>query len=425
MAGLLFKFGGVGFFDSTDVAGELDGGDLHAEADPEVGDLVLAGVLGGEDFPFDSTFAEAAGNEDAIDLSDDGFCSFFFEVFGVDFNDFNGGVVLGTGDREGFVDGLVGVVELDVFSDDRDGGFEGRIDEAVDEAFPTGEVGGLGFEAENIGDEAVDLVLAKIEGAFVDRIFDIAEGDDIFLFDVAEHRDFTAVVVVEIVFGAADDDIGLDADFAEFGDGLLGGLGLDFTGRLHHGEKGDVDEADVFLADVEGELAEGFEEKVSFDIADRAADLGDDDVGLGVAFGSEIEALFDLVGDVGDELDGGPEVFAGTFVLDDGFEDLAGAEAVELRKLPVGEAFVVAEVEVGLGAVIEDVDLTVLVRRHGAGIDIEVGVEFLDLDLEAAVFEKGADGGGGESFSERGDDSSGDEDIFHCEAARRDSMSGI
>jgi hypothetical protein len=41
------------------------------------------------------------------------------------------------------------------------------------------------------------------------------------------------------------------------------------------------------------------------------------------------------------------------------------------------------------------------------------------------VFEKGADGGGGESFSERGDDSSGDEDIFHCEAARRDSMSGI
>jgi len=41
------------------------------------------------------------------------------------------------------------------------------------------------------------------------------------------------------------------------------------------------------------------------------------------------------------------------------------------------------------------------------------------------VFEKGSDRGGGESFSERGDDSSGDEDVFHGSEARSDSMSGI
>ena len=46
-----------------------------------------------------------------------------------------------------------------------------------------------------------------------------------------------------------------------------------------------MDEADVFIADVEGELAEGFQKKVSFDVADSPADFGDDDVGIRVSFG--------------------------------------------------------------------------------------------------------------------------------------------
>jgi len=157
---------------------------------------------------------------------------------------------------------------------------------------------------------------------------------------------------------------------------------------------------DVFFADIESELAEGLEKEVALDVSDGAADFGDDDVGVGVLLGGELEAGFDLVGDVGDELDGGAEVFAGAFVFNDVFEDLAGAEGVDLGEFSVGKAFVVAEVEVGLGSVIEDVDFAMLVGGHGAGVDVEVGVKFLDLDLEAAVFEKGADGGGGESFSE-------------------------
>jgi hypothetical protein len=40
----------------------------------------------------------------------------------------------------------------------------------------------------------------------------------------------------------------------------------------------------------------------------------------------------------------------------------------------------VAEVEVGLGAVDGDEDLTVLVGRHGTGVDVEVGIELLDDD---------------------------------------------
>ena len=49
----------------------------------------------------------------------------------------------------------------------------------------------------------------------------------------------------------------------------------------------------------------------------------------------------------------------------------------------VGEALVVAEVEVGLGAVLGDEHLAVLVGRHRPGVDVDVRVELLQLDVEA------------------------------------------
>ena len=50
------------------------------------------------------------------------------------------------------------------------------------------------------------------------------------------------------------------------------------------------------------------------------------------------------------------------------------------RQVLVDEALVVAQVEVGLRAVVGDEDLAVLVGRHRAGIDVEVGVQLQDGD---------------------------------------------
>ena len=71
-----------------------------------------------------------------------------------------------------------------------------------------------------------------------------------------------------------------------------------------------------------------------------------------------------------------------------------------------------AEVEIGLGAVVEDVDFAVLVRAHRARIDVDVGVEFLQADAQAAMFEQHADGGAGEPLAEGTDDAAGDENVF-------------
>jgi hypothetical protein len=104
------------------------------------------------------------------------------------------------------------------------------------------------------------------------------------------------------------------------------------------------------------------------------------------------------------------------FLVDDGAVDPAGRVIAIAAKRGVGEALVMAQVEVGFGAVVEDVNLAVLEGAHGAGIDVDVGVEFLQSDAEAAVLQEHADGGTGEALAERTDHAASDEDVFgHAE----------
>ncbi len=65
-------------------------------------------------------------------------------------------------------------------------------------------------------------------------------------------------------------------------------------------------------------LADGLEEGQAFDVADRAADLDDDDV---VLRRDRAEGRLDLVGHVGDDLDGLAQVLALALLPDDGFVD--------------------------------------------------------------------------------------------------------
>ena len=131
---------------------------------------------------------------------------------------------------------------------------------------------------------------------------------------------------------------------------------------------------------VVAELADGFEERQALDVADGAADLDEDEVELVIALEDEV---LDGVGDVRDDLDGGAQIVAAALLGDDVGIDAAGGDVVALVGGAAGEALVVAEVEIGLGAVVGDEHLAVLGRRHRAGIDVEVGVEFPQPDLVA------------------------------------------
>ncbi len=204
--------------------------------------------------------------------------------------------------------------------------------------------------------------------------------------------------------------VGLDADAAQLVDRVLGGLGLQLPGVADVGHERQVDVHDVAPPDVDGELADRLEERQRLDVAHRAADLGDDDVDVR-GLGDQADALLDLVGDVGDDLDRRAQVVAAALAADDRVVDRAGRDVRRPRGVDVGEALVVAEVEVGLGAVLGDEDLAVLVGRHRARVDVDVGVELLESDRQAAAHEEAAEGSGGDALPERRDDAAGDEDV--------------
>src|SRR5439155_11792272 len=64
-----------------------------------------------------------------------------------------------------------------------------------------------------------------------------------------------------------------------------------------------------------------------------------------------------------------------------------------------------AEVGVGLSAVVGDEHLSVLVRRHRARVDVEVRIELLHADVQAPSLEDRADGRGGDALPQGGDNS--------------------
>ena len=131
--------------EAADVACELDGGGLHAEADAEVRGARLAGVADGVEHAFDAALAEAAGDEDAVEagelLREVGWLAGGvegFEAFGFDPGDAELEVVGEGAVDERFLERFIGVFVLDVLADDGDRHFVVRIVGAVDDVFPLG-----------------------------------------------------------------------------------------------------------------------------------------------------------------------------------------------------------------------------------------------------------------------------------------------
>ena len=188
---------------------------------------------------------------------------------------------------------------------------------------------------------------------------------------------------------------------------VLGRLGLQFAGGADVGNQGQVDVEDVLVAAVGAELADRFEKGERFDVADRAADFDDGNVRI-LGVGQDLG--LDLVGDVRDDLHRAAEVVAAPFFLDDRVVDLAGGEVGAARQIGGGEALVVAEVEIGFGAVVGDEHLAVLEGAHGSRIDVDVGVHFLHGDPQPARFHERADGSCRQPLAEGGNHAAGDED---------------
>ena len=136
MFGGFVELGGVRAAEIADVAREFDGGDLHAEADAEIRDVVLACILGGIDFAFDATITETTGNEDAIDVTDDLGGDLILHGLGIDLDDLYFGIVRGTGVNERFVNRFVSIFVFGVLANDGDTDFVLWVPQGVHQLIP-------------------------------------------------------------------------------------------------------------------------------------------------------------------------------------------------------------------------------------------------------------------------------------------------
>jgi len=100
-----------------------------------------------------------------------------------------------------------------------------------------------------------------------------------------------------------------------------------------------------------------------------------------------------------DHLDGVTEVLAAALFGDYRRIHLSGRDIRRAGQVAVQEALVVTDIEVGLGAVLGNEDLAVLKRVHGAGVDVEVGVEFLHRHLQPARCQQLPQAAGGQSLA--------------------------
>ena len=189
---------------------------------------------------------------------------------------------------------------------------------------------------------------------------------------------------------------------------MLGGFGLDFPcgGDIRHQRQ--VHQQCPAGAHFHAELTRRLQERQALDVAHRAADF--DDGYVGIARTQNHPAL-DFIGDVRNDLHGATEIVTAALFLQHGVVDPSGGEVIRALHGRAGETLVVTQVQIGLGAVFGHKDFTVLERAHGARVNIDVGVELQQGDLDAARLEHRREGCRCNPFAQGRNHTTGDEDI--------------
>ena len=334
------------------------------------------------DLALQAAFPESGGDEDAVGAGEEFRHVLRRDVLALDGPDVHLAVVGRAGMDKGLLDGLVGVLEFHIFADEDDLHLVGGVSDTVEEGLPAGEFGLVEvLDLEFPDGEFIEMLLMHVQGNLVDAP-GVDALDNVAGPDVAEEGDLPAEVLGEGMLGAADDDVGLHTALLERLHGMLGRLGLQFLGGTEVGDQREVDGHAVLLREFPLQLTDRFHEGLRLHVADSAADFGEDDV-IVARLAEEEHPPLDFVRDVGDDLDGLAQVRALALAGNDGIVDPSGRHIVGLGGMDAEETFVVTEVEVGLRAVFGDVAFPVLVGIERSGVDVDVGIEFLDGDSEA------------------------------------------
>ena len=363
---------------------------------------MLASKLGSKDLALQGALAKAAGNQDARCVAQNLINVFGIEALTIDQLHIYVTIVENARVMQGLDNRQICIGKLGVLSHDGNLNLIGVMVGMVllaQELIPCAHIALARIEAKALANAQVKVLLRE-QLRHVVNARAILVGKDTVGVDVAETRDLAADSVINMVIGAQHNNVGLDTKAAQLLDGVLRGLGLNLVGGGDIGNERYVDVADVLGTGLLAVLADSLHERLRLDVADRATQLGNDNVGASLLLNAA-EFVLDSIGDVRDHLDGTAQKVTATLAGNQALVNGARRKVRIAGQVLVNKALVVAQVQIGLVAVLGHKDLTVLERAHGTGVDVQIRVGLLHRHLVAARLEQTAQRCRGNALAQR------------------------
>ncbi len=263
----------------------------------------------------DPALTEAARDDDTVSLAEDIIDVLRSDTFRVDPLDFDRRALIVTCVTERFGYAEISVVQFDILADKADLDDSLARFDALDHMLPVAQIRLVRFQIQLAAYDVGEVRLFKHQGRFIQygqgEILDHAVRPN-----VAEAGDLIENSLVGDRFiGTKDDDIGRHAEALQFFDGVLGRLAFMLAGGFEIRHEGHMDIQAVVLAYLVTNLSDRLDEGLALDIADRAADLGDDDVCISF-FADAVDEALDLVRDMRDHLYRLAEILAVTLLVE-------------------------------------------------------------------------------------------------------------
>ena len=410
MGALFVELAGVCIGHPGHIPGVLNDGNLHTKANSEEGQIVGPGVVCGGNHTCNAPVTEAAGNDDAVQSGKLHGYAFRGNALGINPVNVNVRIqgVACVAHSLGY--GQVSVMKLHILAHQANLYMVCAAFDALHHLGPFAQVRFGGIDVQFTADHAGEIGFFQHQRGLVQTgqgdVLDNAVG-----LHIAEHGNLFENGLLQRLIAAQDDDVRSDAHALQFLYGVLGGLGLMLVGTTQERDQGYMNKQAVFMTNLQGDLSDGFQEGLGFNVANGAANFCDDHVRIGL-LAHPVDEVFDLVGHMGDDLNRGAKVFAPAFFVQHVPVDLTGGQVGVFVQILVNEPLIVTQVQVRFRTVLGDVDLTMLVGTHGARVHINVGVQLLCGYFQASGLQQTAQRGGRNALAKTGDHAAGHKNIL-------------
>ena len=389
MRGHQVEFHRVCIILTANIPGEFDDRSLQPQADTEEGYPVLPCISDRFDLSGNSPLSKATRYKQTMESCEDLRSCLAVELVCFHIMDVYRRFILHTGMLECLNYRLVGIEQIGVLASYKDRNLIFRILQPGDHTGPAIQPGCARLDIEHFTNQSIESLLMKNEGYLIDTLH-ISGFDYGLLNYIAEEADLGFQVLGKWIGGTTEQDIGLDTDLSQFIDAVLGRFRFQFTRRSNKRNQRHVDEESICATLLQPELSDGFQDRKALNITDSSAYLGNDNAMLGAVLRQFANALLYFVCYVRDNLNRASQIVSTPLLLDYCLVDLPGRGIVFLRHVQIEEPFIVTQVEIGFGAVIGNVYLTVLEGIHCPGVNINVGIQLQDRHVETASLQKGS-----------------------------------